>query len=73
MRTAPSDAERRTFSPWDYVVEAAWWVFGMGGWAVVAAIAWVLLHQISPPVIEACRAGPSARVVAPPFDRSPKP
>ena len=51
--------------------------YGLIGWAalaylealIIAAFAWVLIHQVSPPVIEACQPG-QARVVAPAFDRS---
>lgn len=36
--------------------------------AYVCVLTWVLVHQMSPPVIEAC-----GKVVAPAFDRNAKP
>lgn len=40
--------------------------------AMMSAVVWVLLHQASPPVIEACGPQPTARMIAPPFDRNAK-
>lgn len=50
-----------------------WMVLAYGEALALVVFAWVLLHQVSPPVIEACVPGTPTRVVAPPFDRNGKP